>query len=164
MGVHTWEDPEIHQTQTVDQENRNDWPRETQKKYPLRVIQITTRVRLSLSLPVCLSTLRLFFLLINTLLVSLLFVSMWKFISTQLTSQGLVPGGLVAKTQHSLCSGLTSTSGLELKSCIKPPTGWGQLRSALGKQRSFVWSPEAACMHLKPLREHDTPGRLLAWL
>ena len=44
------------------------------------------------------------------------------------------------------------------------PTGWGHLRSALGKQRSFVWSPEAACMHLKPLREHGTPGRLLAWL
>ena len=44
---------------------------------------------------------------------------MWKFISTQLTSQGLVPGGLVAKTQHSLCSGLTSTSGWKLKSCFK---------------------------------------------
>ena len=62
-----------------------------------------------------------FLLLINTLVVSLLSISMWKFISTQLTSQGLVPGGLVAKTQHSVCSGLTSVSGLELKSCIKPP-------------------------------------------
>ena len=32
------------------------------------------------------------FLLINTLLVSLLSVSMWKLISTQLTGQGLVTG------------------------------------------------------------------------
>ena len=34
----------------------------------------------------------LFFLLINTFLVSLLSVSMWKFISAQLTGQGLVTG------------------------------------------------------------------------
>ena len=48
---------------------------------------------LSLSPPVCLSTHTVcFFLLINTLLASLLSISMWKFISTQLMGQGLVTG------------------------------------------------------------------------
>ena len=48
---------------------------------------------LSLSPPVCLSTRTvLFFLLINTLLASLLSVSIWKVASTQLTGQGLVTG------------------------------------------------------------------------
>ena len=48
---------------------------------------------LSLSPSVCLSTYTvLTFLLINALLASPLSISMWKFISTQLTGQGLVTG------------------------------------------------------------------------
>ena len=34
-----WEDPEIHQM-TVNQVDQNDWPKETQKKYPVN--QTTT--------------------------------------------------------------------------------------------------------------------------
>ena len=66
----------------------------------------------------------LFFFLIT--LVSLLSDSMWKFISTQLTGQGLVTGPsslvvcLVARIQCSHCCSLTSICGWELKSCFKP--------------------------------------------
>ena len=34
MCAHTWEDPEIYQTQTVNQANQNDWPKENRKKTP----------------------------------------------------------------------------------------------------------------------------------
>ena len=47
---------------------------------------------LSLNPPVCLSTRTLFSLLINTSLVSLLSVSLWQFLSTQLMGQDLVTG------------------------------------------------------------------------
>ena len=53
--------------------------------------------------PTHVSTWVLFFLLTDTLLVLLLFISMRKFISTQPTGQtwSLVPGGVTAQTQHS---------------------------------------------------------------
>ena len=51
MPVHTSQDPEIYQTQILDQENENDWPKETQKKCPIKVTQTTTRVWLSLIHP-----------------------------------------------------------------------------------------------------------------
>ena len=64
---------------TVNQATQNDWPRETQKKYPIKVIQTSIRLQLNnsgtlpLSLPMCLSTdTALFFLIINTLLASIL--------------------------------------------------------------------------------------------
>ena len=47
---------------------------------------------LSLSPPVCIYSHVLFLLLINALLVSLLSVSLWKFIPTEPTDQGLVTG------------------------------------------------------------------------
>ena len=43
MRVHKWEDPEIHQIWTVNQANQNNWPNETQKKCPIKVIQTTLR-------------------------------------------------------------------------------------------------------------------------
>ena len=57
----------LRYTQTQNQANRNDWPKEIWKQCPIKVIQTTTRVLLSLSLPVCLSAhTGLFFLLTNT--------------------------------------------------------------------------------------------------
>ena len=47
MRVHTWEDPEIYQIWTVNQANQHDWSKETQKKCPIKVIQVATRARLS---------------------------------------------------------------------------------------------------------------------
>ena len=47
MHAHTWEDPEIYLMWTVNRANQNDWPRETQKKYPIIVIQTAMRVQLS---------------------------------------------------------------------------------------------------------------------
>ena len=118
--VHTWEDPEIHQIQTRNQTKQDDWPKETWKKIPHKVIQTASRAWLSLSLPMYLSTCTvLFFLLVSTLLILLLTVSMWKFLHHWL----LVPGegrNLVVGIQHSdrLC--LTWVSGWELKPCFKP--------------------------------------------
>ena len=37
------EDPEISQIKAVNPANQNDWPRETQKKCPIKVIQTATR-------------------------------------------------------------------------------------------------------------------------
>ena len=81
MLGHTWEDPEINQIWAVNQANQNDWPRETWKKYPIKVNSnchegVTQRLSLSLSPPVCLSTRTelVLFLLVNTLLASLLMV------------------------------------------------------------------------------------------
>ena len=63
----------------LNQTNQNVWPNETQKKYPIKVIQTTMRAWLSnsgtfpLSLPVCLSTgTVLFFLWVHTWLAPLL--------------------------------------------------------------------------------------------
>ena len=47
MPAHTWEDPEIYQVWTENQAKQNYWPKETQKKYPIKVIQTATRARLS---------------------------------------------------------------------------------------------------------------------
>ena len=77
MLVHTWEEPEIYQIRTVNQAYQNDWPKETWKKYPIKIIQTTIRMLLSNSLPEsdCMSIHTyciLFFLLRNTLLASLI--------------------------------------------------------------------------------------------
>ena len=119
--MHTWEDPEINHIWTQNQAKQDDWPKETRKKCPIKVIPATTRGRLchSLSPPMCLSTgTVLFFLLIKPLLASLLSVSIWKFFSTQLMGQGLATS-LVARIQCSHCCWPTSVSGQELKSCFK---------------------------------------------
>ena len=93
------------------------------------------RNSLSLSWPTCACSHALFFLLMNTWLVSLLSVSLREFSSTKSMGQGachwpLVPGGLMARIQCSHCHGLTSVSGREPKSCFKPlqaKTSWDQL-------------------------------------
>ena len=73
------------------------------------------------SLPVCLSTCTvLFFLLINTLLASLL-LSLWKFFSAKLNDQGLCSptSGLVARSDaFTAVTGLIS--GWEAKPSSKP--------------------------------------------
>ena len=46
MHANTWGDLEIHQMWTVNQGDQNDWPKETQKKCPMKVIQTATRAQL----------------------------------------------------------------------------------------------------------------------
>ena len=41
--MYTGKDPEMHQMWTVNQANHNDWPKETWKKCPIKVIQIAIR-------------------------------------------------------------------------------------------------------------------------
>ena len=48
VHVCTWEDPELSPTQTLNQPNQHDWPRESQKKCPTEVIQTAMRMQLSL--------------------------------------------------------------------------------------------------------------------
>ena len=94
MHTNTGEDPEINQIWTQNEAKQDDWSKETRKKRPIKVIQTTTKGHDSLSEParVSIHTYYTLFLLINTLLVSLLSISLCKFISTQLTGQGLVTG------------------------------------------------------------------------
>ena len=46
MRTHTWETPEVHQIWTVNQASQNDWPKETQRKYHIKITQTVTRARL----------------------------------------------------------------------------------------------------------------------
>ena len=80
-------------------------------------------IRYFIQTTMCVYAHALFFLLINTFLVSLLPISLWKFIFCQAVrarALSLVPGGLVARIQHSHRCGLTSVSGWERKSCFRP--------------------------------------------
>ena len=76
---------------------------------------------LSVSPPMCAYPHVLFFLLVNTLLASLLSVSLWKFIFSKAVwaRASSLGTGLVARIQCSLCHDLTSASGREPKSCLK---------------------------------------------
>ena len=62
MHAHTWENPKIHQIQTLNLAKQDDWLKETQKKCPIKVIQATARIRLSLSLsePTCVPILHVY--------------------------------------------------------------------------------------------------------
>ena len=60
MHLHTGKNLEIYQKWTLNQANQNDWTNETWKKCPMKVIQATMRVLLSLIPPVCLSICTLF--------------------------------------------------------------------------------------------------------
>ena len=44
--MHTWETPEVHQIWTVNQASQNDWPKETQRKYHIKITQTVTRAQL----------------------------------------------------------------------------------------------------------------------
>ena len=121
MHAHTWEDPEIKQIRTQNETKQDDWPKETWKKCPIKVIQTTRKPTLSPSLPLCAYSHVLFFLLIHTSLISLLSVSLWKFIFRKATRARALSlaTGLVARIQRSRCHSLTSVSGQESKSCFK---------------------------------------------
>ena len=99
----------------------------------------------SLTPPVCLS-IHMFFLP-NKQFVSQLFISMWKFISTQLMGQGfvtghsLVPGGLVARIQHCHCHRPQALAGDRNPASII--TGGGHLRSG--------WQSKTAKLGFGPL-------------
>ena len=43
MCLHPWKDPEINQIQTQNQGKQDEWPKETQEKYPIKGIQTPVR-------------------------------------------------------------------------------------------------------------------------
>ena len=99
----------------------------------------------------------LFFLLINTLLASLLSISMYKFISSQLTAQGLVTGHWSLVVWWLGFSHLTATARPQslignpnpASSCCRsrPPEisgmGWGQVTPLTGFQLISTYSHQA---------------------
>ena len=106
---------------TLNQANQNDWPKETWKKCPRKVIQTTTRVRLSdsvsLSLSMCLHICTLF-LLINTCFTTFhlwgsSFLQSWRTRALSLTTS------LVVRIWCFHRCDLTSISGQESNPCFK---------------------------------------------
>ena len=97
MHAHTWKDPEIYQIWIVNQANQKNWPKDNQKKCPIKVIQIATRVRLrdspSESACVSIHTYCTLFPLNKHLLHY--FPSLWKLFSAKLKGQGPCPWPLV---------------------------------------------------------------------
>ena len=119
MCVHTWADPEIYQIRTLNQANQNDWPKETQKKCPIKVVQTATRAPLSDSLSPWVwqwvyTHTHFFPLLINTLLASLfsIFVEIpccktkGPGTLSLTTLSRLGSSAFIALTQSSLCVGI----------------------------------------------------------
>ena len=126
MRVHTCEDPEIYQIWTVNQTNRNDWPKETQKKYHIKVIQTATRTQLSNTLGVHLcgypQVFYLFSLLINTWFGSLLSIFVGILLCKAKESGPLsLTTGLVASIWCSPRCDPASISSWEPKPRSKPP-------------------------------------------
>ena len=126
MHLHTGKNLEIYQKWTLNQANQNDWTNETWKKCPMKVIQATLRVLLSLIPPVCLSICTLFppnkhfTCFITFRLHGNSFSAMSKATALSLTI------GLVARIRCSHCCNVASISGWELKphlsSCrLRPP-------------------------------------------
>ena len=136
MLMCTWEDPEIYQIWTLNQENQNNGPKKIWKKCPIRVwaslVARTVKMPamqeesatqwLSLSPPMCLSTCTGLFFPVNKYficfttfcLVGILFLQSWRARTLSLTS-----GCPVARIWCSHYHDLTSISGQELKPCFK---------------------------------------------
>ena len=110
MHAYTWEDPEIHQTGTLNQANQNDWPKETRKKYSKKVIQTAMMMQLKDSPSECTSasshTYCTLLLLINTSLAPLLsvFVEI-LFCIVEGPGPLSLTSGLAARIWHSHISG-----------------------------------------------------------
>ena len=90
MCAHIWKDPEIYQIWTVNQANQNNWPKENQKKYPIKEIQIATRVRLrdSVTESACVS-IHTYYTLFPLKHLLYYFASLWKLFAAKL--KALVP-------------------------------------------------------------------------
>ena len=119
--MHTWEDPEINQTADSEPGRARLWGKGNPEEIPhvsdSNYHQGTT---LFLSPPMYVYPHVHFFLLINTLLISLLSISLWQFISTKPKGQGLVTGHWPWRSSGQDCCYLPSISGPKRKSCFKP--------------------------------------------
>ena len=125
MHAYAWEGSEIYQIWTVNEANQSDWPKETQKKCPVKVIQTAMRAwpgTLLLSLPLYVSTHTiLFFLIINTWLVSVLsiFVGI-HFCKAKGPRPLSLTAGLVPRIWCFHCHYTASISSWKPKPCSKP--------------------------------------------
>ena len=118
MCALTRENTKTYEIWTVNQANQKDWPKETWKKYPIQVIQTTTRVWLGNSESACVSIHRScpLFLLINTLFGLLLSFFVWiLFSKAEGTGPLSLTTCLVVKIRCSLRLNPASISVLEPK-------------------------------------------------
>ena len=129
MWTHTWEGPESYQTQTQNQANHSDWPRETWKKCPHKS-DSNKGTTLSLSPSMCLDTRTLF--LSNKHFTCFTTFPLYAKIHFYITDMPrschwpLLPGDLEARIQHSRCNGdFTSLAGHQDSASsrcrLKPP-------------------------------------------
>ena len=134
MHAQTWKDPEIYEIWTVNQANKNDWPKENQKKHPIKIIQTTMRARLrdspSESAHVSIHTYCTLFLQINTLLASLLsrLVGI-LFCKAEGPRPLSLTTGLVARIWCSHLCDLTSIFGRGTEAQIQATAGQGHSKS-----------------------------------
>ena len=144
MHAHTWEETAVYQIWPLNQENKNDWTKETWKKCPIKVIQITFATQqLSLwdCLCVFLHVLYFFSLLINTLLGSVLsaFVEI-LFQQRQRTRDFSLITGLVDRIRCSHNHNLTSISVRGTKALLQAAAGQSHPRSTPGDfLKSDIW-------------------------
>ena len=122
MHAHTWENSEIRQIQILNQAKQDDWPKETQKKCPIKVIQTTLRAQLSLWACTCIYPHVLFFLPTKhfTCFTTFCLYVQIPFCTgdrSQSCHWPLVLGGLVARIQY---FHWLHVSGQKAKPCSKP--------------------------------------------
>ena len=134
MCMHTWEGPESYQTQTQNQANHTDWPRETWKKCPHKSdSNLHKGTTFSLSPSVCLATRTLF--LPNKHFTCFTTFPLHAKIHFYITDMPrschwpLLPGGLEARIQHSRCNGLTLHLWQGTKILLQAAAGWSHHRS-----------------------------------
>ena len=113
MRTHAGEDPEINQIQTQNQAKQDDLSKEEMPH--ISDSNYDEGLTLSLSPPMCLSTRTLsppneYFTCFITFH-PFVGIHFYKADRPGVLSLATVPGGLVARIQHSHCRGLTSTSG-----------------------------------------------------
>ena len=111
MHMRTQEDPEIYQIRAQNQAQQSDWPKKTWKKCPIKVIQATVRVRLSLSPPVGLSTCAIFFFVLTNPCYTTFYLCGNSFLQSQKIKALSLTTGLVARIWYPDCLDLTSISG-----------------------------------------------------
>ena len=107
----------IYHIWTVNQANQNDWPKETNKKCLIQVIQTALRAQAWDSLPVCLSTCIILFPLNKYLTCFTTFFVGVLFCKVEGPGPLPVTTGLVARIWCFHCCGPASISGWGTKPC-----------------------------------------------
>ena len=140
-----------------DEANQNDWPKETQKKCPVKVIQTSTMVQLSDSLSpwvyLCVYPRILYSFFPpnkNLAYFTTFHLCGNSFLEKQRARALLLTAGLVARIWGSHCHHLASISGWEPKPCFKLL----QAKATWDHSHRLVWK---LMLYLSEFCSHDIP-------